>query len=33
LQLSVMAMAGLLWITWRISSRSVPSVPNPAVSS
>jgi hypothetical protein len=33
LQLSVMAMAALLWSTWRISSRSMPSVPNPAVSS
>jgi alpha-1,2-mannosyltransferase len=33
LQLSVMAMAALLWITWQASSRRVPSVPNPAVSS
>ena len=32
LQLSVMAMAALLWSTWRISFRSVPSAPNPAVS-
>ena len=33
LQLSVIAMAALLWISWRISSRSVPSIPNPALSS
>jgi alpha-1,2-mannosyltransferase len=33
LQLSVLAMTGLLWITWEISSRGLPSVPTPAVSS
>ena len=33
LQLSVMAMAALSWITWRLSSRSAPSVPSPTVSS
>jgi alpha-1,2-mannosyltransferase len=33
LQLSVLAMAALIWITWRISSRSVSSTPTLAVSS
>ena len=33
LQLSVLAMTALLWICWRISSRSVSSGPTPAVSS
>jgi alpha-1,2-mannosyltransferase len=33
LQISVLAMMALLWMTWRISSRGVPSLPPLAVSS